>query len=182
MSGIYPTLSKTREAIRQPVLKKSPGGAAAPAFANYAAYAAHAGGLTVDKVINDSLTSQFGAYGSPIGLCRYNATDNTTNLGDMFGSPYAANRALRHNSSTMSRIMLHAMENAGSLQAGANVILINTSAFTGVFDSVARNGYTSIASGSTTGLVVNWVVYWDTLLGKARKFDAVTKTWEDWAG
>jgi hypothetical protein len=160
----------------------SGGGGGGGAFADYAAYAAYVNGLTVDKAVSDSFVSQFGSYGSPIGLCRWNSSDNTTTSGDMFGSPWAANRALRQNNSHVSRVMLHSIENTGSLRSGANVVLINSSSFTGTYDATSRHGYTSLSSGSTSGLVVNWVVYWDTLLGKARKFDAVAQTWEDWAG
>lgn len=151
-------------------------------FDAYATYAAYVNGLSVDKTITDSFLSQFGAYGNPVGLCRWSSPDNTTTSGDMFGSPYAGNRAVRHGVSTGSRMLLHAIENASSLKSGANVVLINSSSYTGTFDSVLRNGYTSIASGSTSGLTINWIVYWDTLLGKARKFDAVTQTYSDYIG
>jgi hypothetical protein len=125
------------------------GGAAPPAFADYAAYAAHVNGMTVDKTVNDSFLSQFGAYGSPIGLCRWNSNDGALTPGDMFGSPWAANRALRQNSTNFSRLMLHSVESIESIAAGANVVLVNSSAFTGTFDATTRNGYTSIGSGST---------------------------------
>lgn len=183
MGALFQVLGPVATHVLDRIPNRRPSSAAAPpAFANYAAYAAHVNGMTVDKTVNDSFLSQFGAYGSPIGLCRWNSPDGVLSPGDMFGSPWATNRALRQNSTNFSRLMLHSIENIGSIAAGANVVLVNSSSFTGTFDATTRNGYTSIGSGSASGLIVNWVVYWDTLLGKARKFDAVTKTWEDWAG
>lgn len=175
-------LTATLGQVLEPPMRRTRfGGIAAPVgFANYAAYATYVNSLSVNKAVADTFVSQFGAYGSPIGLCRWSSSDGATTSGDMFGSPWAANRAVRYGSSHVSRILRHSIENTGSLAAAANVVLIQSTAYTGAFDATTRNGYTSIGSGSTTGLTVDWVVYWDTLLGKARKFDAVTKTWTDW--
>lgn len=162
----------------------APGGGGGGAFADYAEYRAHVTGLAVNgSFTNANYGVGLNYFISGTGIWRMIYTGTQFGPGGMWGSPFAANRAVT-NDSKSGRVIQHGIESLGAVDFGhENVYLLDVTGIVSLpTSSVTRNGFTSESYGTYGCFQINSLVYWDYSLGRARHFDAVTQTYSDYAG
>ena len=140
--------------------------------------------LDTGTYVNVSSNATIATAGYVLGLNRLNiANVNKQYSGNMWGSPRAVTRTVTTDSNT-SRILQHAFEHFHVLSSNmANVVVVDVDSTANVTSrsSANYNDYSSIGYyGNFPGLRFKSFVYWDTMLNRARRFDCIAQTYDDY--
>lgn len=117
------------------------------------------------------------------GMNKLDLNAGYTTSGSMWGSPYSAIDPVVTTDSALARVLQHCYETEASYLASTSnpqkiLLEVETDTYSG-FESVDRNGYISNSYSSFTGFRILSVTFFDFELGKARVYDAVTRTYSD---
>ncbi len=147
-------------------------------------YAEYVADLDTGTYTNITSNATIATAGYVLGLNRMNIDNvNKQYSGSMWGSPRAGTRAVTTDSNT-SRILQHAFEHFHVLTSNtANVVVVDVDSTANV-TSLSSVNYNDYSSNSYSGNYAGWqfksFVYWDPMLNRARRFDCITQTYDDY--